>query len=365
MLDTARALAWRLRRQALDPASGEGVVDVTDRVVALRGWPADLADLTVNVRQHEPQSGALERALEAGEVIRSYAFRGGSYVFSPEVGAALLAVRTATRIWESPRWQRQGGFNIGDWRPVREAVCEALATGPLTREELTARLSAIPGLEALAGAALGAGSDCLYKPLHWWGDICFGPVRETKTTFRLLRGDPHWPCLPDVDDAGRQAVLLYLASYGLATDENLHYWLTEGLGAPRRRLQGWIEDLGDEVTEVTVDGKAAYALSVDLDEMDAIEASEAVRLLPGFDPWVMGPGTADSRIVAPERRALATRGANLAIQGGVVAGTWRVKNHVVTVSWFEEAGPAPTASLRGEVETLGGIRDQELTLHVA
>lgn len=76
-----------MRRQALDPASGEGVVDVTDRVVALRGWPANLADLAINVRQGEPEPGALERALEAGEVIRSYAFRGGSYVFAPEIGS--------------------------------------------------------------------------------------------------------------------------------------------------------------------------------------------------------------------------------------------------------------------------------------
>lgn len=360
MLDSARTMAWRLRRHALEPVAGTTVVDIADRVLALRGWPNDLAELAISVRQAKPDQGALARALEDGEVIRSYAFRGGSYVFTHEIGALLLAARTATRIWEKQRWQRQGDFALDDWEPLRDAIRAALETGPKTRGEIGAHLAAIPALQHLAAGAAGTGADTLYKPLHWWGDICFGPMREGKATFRLLSDDPRWPGLSDVDEAGRRAITLYLGAYGPVTVDNLIYWLTEGLGVPRRRLLGWVAELGDELTEVSVDGAEAYVLTADLDELNAAEPGDTVALLPGFDPWVMGPGTADPRVLAPPRRALASRGANLVIWRGVVSGTWRVNRSEVTVSWFDEAGSAPMAALEDEVQRLASIRTQEL-----
>lgn len=335
------------------------------RVVALRGWPANLAELAISVRQAEPEPGALVRELKKGDVIRSYAFRGGSYVFTPDVGAALLSVRTTTRVWESTRWQQQGGFSVDDWEPLRETIREALSTGPMTREEISTRLSGVPGLKHLASAAAGAGADSLYKPLHWWGDICFGPLRGGHTTFRLLSGDPRWPGLDEVDDAGRRAVTYYLGAYGPATAENLRYWLTEGLGAPRRRMLGWLADLGDEITELVVDGASTYALSADLDQLSDSEPSDAVTLLPGFDPWVMGPGIADARIITAGRRALASRGANVVIWGGVVCGTWRFHGREVTVSWFDEAGPAPAGALEKQVQWLAEFQQRELKLTLA
>ena len=346
-------MAWRLSRHALVPASGTSVVSVVERVLAVRGWPDTLAESAVGVRLAEPNPGGLQRALDAGDLIRSYAFRGGSYVFSHEIAAVLLALRTATGIWRTDRWQRQAGFALEDWEPLREAVCAALAAGPLTRGEIAERLGRDPALRHLVqAAATGAGADTLYKPLHWWGDICFGPSRDGESRFRLLRGDPRWPGLPDVDAAGRRAVALYLRSYGPATTENLGYWLVEGLGVPRRRLAGWLTDLGDEITEVSVDGVAALALTADLDELAAAEPTDAITLLPGYDPWVLGPGTADARLVSKQRRSLVSSGRNLVVQGGRVCGTWQRQRGTAVVTWFPEIGPAPEAELVDAVERL-------------
>lgn len=364
-LDPSRALAWRLEQHALEPVAATTVIDVAERVVALRGWPADLADFSIRVRQSKPEVNGLDRALAAGNLIRSYAFRGGSYVFTHENAAALLACRTATRVWETKRYQQQGQFTLDDWQPLREAVREVLSDGPATRERIGAHLSGIPSLRHLAVAATGAGSDSLYKPLHWWGDICFGPSEGAQATFRRLDDDPRWPGLPDIDVAGRRAITLYLRGYGPATFENLGYWLTEGLSVPRRRFGAWLADLGDAVTAVDIGGVTAYVLTEHLEAMSEAEPSRTVRLLPGFDPWLFGPGTADGRLVAPERRALATKGANLVIRGGVVSGTWRVQGDALTVTWFAEAGPAPVADLEGEVRRLGGMYSKELQLTMA
>jgi hypothetical protein len=361
VLDPGRALAWRLRRQALDPAATtETATEVGRRVLAIRGWPFEAADLAVCVRQPAPDPGSLLCALDAGEMIKSYAFRGGSYVFAPDVAALVLCVRTATRIWETRRWQQQGGFALDDWEPLREELCAALTHGPMTREEISARLAGT-ALAHLAAAATGTGADCLYKPLHWWGDICFGPQRNGKTTFRLLRGDPRWPGLRAVDDAGRELVARYLGAYGPATPKNLHYWFTEGLGVPRRRLQKWLTDLGDQVATLSFDGEEVYALDADRDELRMAEPTQIVRLLPAFDPWIIGPGMADARLVSPGRRDLFSHGASPVVSRGVVAGTWRLRVRRVEVSWFREAADIPTRALEADVQRLSTIRAQELT----
>lgn len=357
-----QALAWRAAQQAL---GGTGVRDTESavrRVVTLRGWPADLAELAIAVRLDTPATGGLAAALESGELIRSYAFRGGSYVFTHDMAAVFLAVRTTTRIWERRRWQEQGSFAIEDWEPLRHALRDALSSGPKTREELQAHLKRIPALKHLAKGATGVGSDTLYKPLHWWGDICFGPTRDGRATFRLLAGDPRWPGLMEVDQAGPRAIALYLGAYGPATIENLTYWFVEGLGVPRQRLRAWLADLGGEVQEITVDARPTYVLAAALKGLQAAKANQAIRLLPGYDPWIMGPGTADAWMIAPARRALATRGSNLVTQGGVVAGTWRMRAGELTVSWFKENGAAPLADLQAEAQRIAHIQGRELKL---
>lgn len=360
MPDRDAALAWRTVRQGLGRAEDLGVVGVVRRLVAMRAWPADLAELAVAARRPRPETGALQTALDSGSVVRSYAHRGGSYVFTADVAATILSVRRHTRIWETARWQRQGSFRIDDWEPLRAAVRDLLSDGPKTREEIATHLAASPSLAHLATGAAGAGADSLYKPLHWWGDICFGPEQDGRATFRLLAGDPRWPGDLDPDDAGRRAILLYLESYGPARLENLAYWFTEGLGLPRRQLARWLEDLGDQVAPLAEGPEARYVRADDLDEIRSTAPTDDVRLLPGFDPWVLGPGTADPQIIAPDRRALASRGANLVTRAGVVVGTWRAVGAAVEISWFAEAGTPPGGDIADEVERLGRLLGRDL-----
>lgn len=361
-LSRGQVLAWRAAQQALAAAGVRDVESAVRRVVTLRGWPADLAELAIAVRLAKPALGGLEAALEAGDLIRSYAFRGGSYVFTHDGAAVFLAVRTTTRIWERRRWQQQASFAIDDWEPLRHAIREALASGPKTREELQAHIKRIPALKHLAKGATGVGGDSFYKPMHWWGDICFGPHRDGQATFRLLAGDPRWPGLPEADEAGPRAIALYLGAYGPATIDNLAYWFVEGLGVPRQQLLAWLADLGSDIEEVTVDTKPAYVLAASLKALRAAKANAAIRLLPGYDPWIMGPGTADAWMIAPARRALATRGSNLVTQGGVVAGTWRMRAAELAVTWFRENGAIPMAALQAEGECLARIQARPLNL---
>ena len=153
-------------------------------------------------------------------------------------------------------------------------------------------------------------------------------------------------------------------TYGLATPAHLQYWLGEGLGAGRKRLQSWIAGFGDRLAAVDVDGETSHIPRDDLEALAATPATTAVRLLPGYDPWVLGPGTADAHVVRAARRALVSRQANIAIAGGVVSGTWALSRDEVEVAWFTEAGPAPADAIHEETGRLAGILDRPLRAQI-
>ena len=139
------------------------------------------------------------------------------------------------------------------------------------------------------------GAGTLIKPLTWQGDVSLARSRDGQLTLQRVDDNPRWAGIPDLDEAGPLAVTAYFAAYGPAPLDNLHHWLGSGLSAGRKRLQTWLAELGDRLVPVDVDGTEAYVLREDVDPLLAARASEVVRLLPGHDQWVMGPGTKDER----------------------------------------------------------------------
>lgn len=348
-----------MRQQLLHPVGTESVAGVVRRLGAVPAQLDSTAELAVRARQERSRPGEVARALAKGEIIKSFAFRGATHLLTPEEGGAFLALRAASRMWELPSWQSFYGLTPSDWPLLRGAVREALADGPMTRDELGAAVTALPKFRHL-GFAFADGAGTLLKPLAWQGDMSFGPPRDGRATFQRLDVNPRWTGLPGLDEAGMQAVEAYFRAYGPATPDHVRYWLGEGLGAGRKRIQSWIASLGDRLAVVDIDGEPAHILREDLDALAATPATTAVRLLPGHDQWVLGPGTADARVVPPARRALVSRKANLVIVGGVVSGTWSLSDDQAVVSWFPEAGPPPHEALAEEVARLAGILDRPL-----
>jgi hypothetical protein len=184
--------------------------------------------------------------------------------------------------------------------------------------------------------------------------MSFGPGRG-RATFQRLDDNPRWAGLPELDVAGVQAVEAYFRAYGPATPDHLQYWLGSGLGAGGKRIQSWIAALGSRLAPVDVEGDSVLALREDLEAMAETPATEAVRLLPGKDQWLMGPGTADPHVVPGAKRSLVSRGANIVVAGGVVAGTWSRSDDDISVDWFAEAGPPRREAVAEEVRRLGRI----------
>ena len=281
------------------------------------------------------------------------------HYLSPEDGGAYLALRAAGRQWELASWHKYYKLGAADWPAFRESVREALEQGPLTITELGAAVTRKAAYRHLR-PVFDDGAGTLIKPLMWQGDMSFGPLRDGQHTFQRLANIPRWGEVWDLDEAGRYAIMSYFRSYGPATHDHIHYWLGEGLSAGRKRLQGWLAQVQGQLVAVDVDGDTAYVLSEDVDALMAARPSEAVRFLPGHDPWVMGPGTKDEHVVPLAHRTPVTRKANLVIAGGVVSGTWSRKGGEVAITWFEANGAPPRQALDEQADRLATMAGQPL-----
>jgi hypothetical protein len=360
----SQALAWRLSRQLLDPVGTESVAGVVRRLGAVPAQYDDAAELAIRVRRQRSRSGEVAKALADGTIIKTFAFRGAMQLLTPKQGADYLALRAASRMWELPSWQSYYRLTPSDWPAFRATVREVLADGPLTYGELGAALSRRRKLSHL-GPIFKEGAWTLLKPLAWQGDMSFGPGRDGQATFQRLDDNKRWAGVPDLDDAGPRAVEAYVRSYGPTTPDHLQYWLGAGLSAGRKRITGWIDGLRDRLTDVDVDSETAFVMSDDVDELRSATPSTAVRLLPGFDQWVVGAGTKDPHVVPPERRTVVTRQANLVVAGGVVSGTWTRKDDMVTVDWFPGTGKPDPDAVAEEIARLGTILGRQLELSLA
>jgi hypothetical protein len=346
----ARALSWRLRQQLLVPVGTRSVADVVSRLGAV---PAQSdTELAIRLRRRRSQPGEVADALAEGSLIKTFAFRGATHLMTPYDASALLSLRASSRMWELPSWKSYYGLAPSDWPPLREAVREALAEGPLTPAQLGEVVTRTRRFAHLRSAFTDKAATFL-KPFAWQGDYCFASVDEGGWAFQRLDHNPRWPGLAALDDAGLRAVEAYVTGYGPVTRAQVQYWLGEGLGAARRQIQSWVDQLGDRLAEVLVEGTPALVRRGDARALASTEATDEVRLLPGHDQWVLGPGTADAHVVPQDQRKHVTKGAPLVIRSGVVSGIWAVRKDQLQISWFADRKP-PVADLR---EQAGRVAD--------
>jgi hypothetical protein len=155
-----------MRQQLLDPVGTESVAGVVRRLGAVPAQFDASAELAIRARRERSRSGEVSRALAEGRIIKTFAFRGATYLMTPEDGGAYLALRAASRMWERASWQRFYGLTPSDWPLLREAVREALDDGPMTRDELGAAITARPKFRHL-GFAFADPASTLLKPLAW------------------------------------------------------------------------------------------------------------------------------------------------------------------------------------------------------
>jgi hypothetical protein len=173
---------------------------------------------------------------------------------------------------------------------------------------------------------------------------------------------PSWKDLPDPEAAAAVAIPAYLRAYGPASLDRIDNWLSRGK-TPKSLLKPWLATVEDQLVTVDVEGTPGYLMADDagsLVDTDAAEPDALVCLLPGFDQYVLGPGTTADEILDPAHRKDVSRAGGwispVVVAAGRVAGVWELSDGEADVSLFEDAPEIPAKSLNTAAKRLAEVR---------
>src|SRR5947208_11099284 len=271
-LSWAQVAGWRVRRQNLEQRARAGsMLAVARRLCGLHAQVMSCAELALWVRVDRLQRGEVRRALwEERTLIKTWAMRGTLHLLpSADMPMWHAALGRNTRYNKAGLWQRFG-LTLEELDRLTEAIGTALDGYVMTREELAQAVARITGSVAF-GRKLAFGSwGTILKPAAFTGRLCFGPsvgsrVRFTHPSSWLARASDD---AVDLQTAQTTIARRHLAVYGPATYHDLARWWGGG-GIVNARE--WMKLLGDEVTQVEVEGQCAWMLRKDAREAKALQ----------------------------------------------------------------------------------------------
>jgi hypothetical protein len=280
-LSWEQALAWRMARHHLiERASPRDLVGVASDICGLHAQVMSSAELSLWARIDGLERPAVPDALWTRRtLVKLWAARGTLYLLpSAELGMWLSALGTQTKF---------GNVGHPQIDELADAVGRALKDRVLTREELALAIERITGSSTLAELVRFSWGSYL-KAASFRGLICFGPGEGTQVRFT---NPTTW--VPDTIDRPEPMEGIagitrrYLGAYAPVTAEDLARWW---VGPPvTKHGSRMLAALGEEeVVEIDVEGQRAWALASDAREMASAPVVNVARLLPGFDPWVIG-----------------------------------------------------------------------------
>lgn len=348
-----RVLAWRMNRQHLAKPGGASAVELARVLCGVQAQVSSSAEQAIAIRQTHPKPGEVDRALrEERTLVRCWSVRGTLHLHAAEDAAAYGAAVAAVRSWERPSVLRAAGVTLAEFNGVIEAVAAVLPGKILTRDELTEAVLEHTGSASLRELLRSSWGNAL-KPAAWLGLLCHGPSDGNRVTFTSpATWLPGWRPMT-ADEAGPYLLRAYLAAYGPATLEDFGQWLFRNV-ASVKLLRRWLASVRDELSEVDVDGRPALIRTEDLGELRNTKPDKQVRLLPGFDQYVI----AVNRSLVPGahlKKVSRTSGwiSPVILYCGRVAGVWKVENGTVHIEPFEDI---PAKLLDAEFERLAIAR---------
>ena len=317
-------LGWRVGRHRLASPAGTPV-EVASALVGVQTQVASSAHQVLAVRGDSPDGIDVEQLLwKDRALVKTWALRGTLHLLPAAEWAEWVAL-LGTREWRiTPAWVKYHGVTAEELDAVTAAVPEALAGGPLTRDELADRVAALTSHDHLS-EQLRSGWTAVFKPAAAQGLLCQGPPRDGSITFvdpaRWLGKRATRPA-PDPDEAIAAVLARFLDAYGPATREDLARWL----GVQPKIARQLLARHGAALAEVDVAGHKGWMTPAGAEAAAASEPASGVRLLPGFDPYVLAPISHRAEMFPAGKVDAVSRAAGwispVLLVDGRIAGTW-------------------------------------------
>jgi hypothetical protein len=360
---STRAAAQRLTRET---ARGKRPATILRQVFALQSQVLSAATLGLRARSTGLRAGDVTRAInDERSIARSWLMRGTLHLVAAQDLRWL--VQLLGPVFARAGATRHAQLGLDDNLKTRgvAALRTILANaGPLTRYELLNRLgdkgiSLKPKTQALIHL-IGLAA------MH--GVLCLGPERDDGESTYVLLDD--W--VAPARTLAREAALAelarrYFAAYGPATVEDLRAWSGIAIAEARSAALGAKPSLAD----VTIQGQPGLVLKDRLKRVIA-PAPPQVRLLPGFDAYLLGYRRRDLAVPAELQHRLQRGGGWLhpaVIVNGRAVAAWSLRKTAGRrgVVKVEPSGPisrAIRAGIEAEVADIGRFLDLQLMAHI-
>lgn len=287
---TARAAAQMLAppRESLRP------VDVVRHLIGIQAQLPSAAALAIRARASGTTAVDVAAAQAAGELVRTWLFRGTLHLVAAEDLDWLLGLVRQTIIARSARRRSELGLDDETVHSSSAVLSEALADGqPRSRAEL------FEALETAGIDSSGQRGIHLIRHAALSGRLCFGPDRGHEPTW--IAREPR-PERRTRTKALAELARRFRAAYGPTDARDLAAWA--GLPA--------------------VDARQAWSTLGSVDE-PRVPMRSSVRLLPHFDPYLLGYRTRELIVPPPYAHSVWTGGGYVmptVVADGQAVGTW-------------------------------------------
>jgi len=354
-LSWAQVHAFRVERHHLTArAPKKDLARVVGDIGGVQAQLMSAAELQIAVRVNCTVSDVRKALWADRTLVKTWLMRGTLHLArSADLPVYTAAMSTRWVSQMRPSWLKYIQVTEPEFWKIVDEVGNALDGKPLTREELIAVVG--EGKSERVRELLGSGWGGMLKPAARSGLLCFGPNRGQSVTF--VRPREWLKSWADVDpDAGlAEMARRYLRAYGPATKSDFARWwgAWPGVGSA-----AW-SALARELTQVSVEGIRLDLLTADLDAMQRANVESSIRLLPAFDPYILGHASRDhlfERVFAPRVSRTAGWISAVVLVNGTVVGTWThtvaAKNLRINVEPFRRLSSAVKTGIRLRADEL-------------
>lgn len=354
----------RTRAQGLDEAFASPV-EAAAATCGVNAQQTAAMMLALRARVDSLAREVVEDAIAVRRTLaRAWVMRGTIHLVEASDCRWLVELLGPIFIDKDRRRRAQLGLDDGTLSKAFPLIAGALrGAGPLTRWELVDRLES-GGLSIQQGQA--AIHLISYAALE--GLVLIGPERPNGESTYVL-ADEWLSGAPAPAQRGGFAGLArrYLEGYGPATAADFASW--SGIGA-RRAREAWAGLEAGEVVQVSVAGRRLTALRAHLEAQGGAARRKQVRLLPAFDPYVLG--YADRSLLVPtEHHGQVYHGGQtvpVVLVDGAVAGVWRYrrsgKSLALSVQGFGSFDDAEKKGIEREAGSVSGFFDASVALEL-
>jgi uncharacterized protein YcaQ len=356
-IDCRRIAAFRLSRHHLMQRNSTDLVSVSRSVCGIQAQFMPAAEMALWARARDFSRSAISSALwQERTLVRTSCMRQTLHLIPAADFLLFIRALERSRFAAVMRIMSRFGIKAADVDGLNQTILDALDAVPLTQRELGEIIKSTAGKNVRKWMAR------VWSPLRTAvvkGLICYGPNRGREATF--VRLDRWLPEQQDVDEMEAKQILLrrYLGAYGPATRQDFSKWS----GIPVGEAAPVWHSLAGELAEIDLGGEKRFLLREDRRELaDADFAKPVLRLLPAFDPYLLGHASKghllDDRHYKRVYRNQWWISPVILLDGRII-GTWsytrKSRGLQLEFGFFEKVPKVPDTLIEREAASLGAF----------